>query len=188
MEGLAWLRQHLDVPGVDFLFLNAPDSWPTPLGDGYSWYPAIPAHAEGIRRSRGLIYRVLEEIQSCGVSSSSVAFLGFSQGCVMSMEVGLSLESRLAGIVGISGFIHQPARLVEGLKPHHSKLSIFLSHGWQDEVLSFEKTEEQMEILKPHLAGLQWHPMSKGHHVGAGELDLVEAFLARIFPKEGGLG
>ena len=88
-----------------------------------------------MRRSRKLLFALLDELRAKGYPSEQTTFGGFSQGCLMSIEVGLRYPHRLAGIVGISGYICEPEKLVEELSPVAMQQRLLITHGTFDDVV-----------------------------------------------------
>ncbi len=99
IEGYRWLPEALDLPWLNYLLVNAPDEY----YGGYSWYDFVGDIAPGVARSRELLFELLDEHRAKGFATEQTTFGGFSQGCLMSIEVGLRYPHRFAGIVGISG-------------------------------------------------------------------------------------
>src|SRR5881409_2945214 len=85
IEGYRWVPEALDLPWLNYLLVNAPDSY----YGGYSWYDFAGDIAPGVLRSRKLLTCLLESHEEKGFSSNDILLGGFSQGCLMSMEVGL---------------------------------------------------------------------------------------------------
>ena len=71
----------------------------------------------GVQRSRKLLFDLLDDLRAKGLPAEQITLGGFSQGCLMSIEVGLRYPHRLAGIVGISGWVCEPKKLMQELSP-----------------------------------------------------------------------
>src|SRR4051812_14810570 len=97
--GYRWLPPALALPWLNYLLVNAPD----PYYGGYSWYDFAGDLVPGVNRSRKLLFEVLDAQRAAGFPSAQTLLGGFSQGCLMSIDVGLRYPHRLAGIIGISG-------------------------------------------------------------------------------------
>src|SRR5467141_2360437 len=111
MEGYRWLPEALNLPWLNYLLVNAPEEY----YGGYSWFDFAGNIVPGVTRSRELLFELLDEQREKGVPTEQTMLGGFSQGCLMSVEVGLRYPRRLAGIVGISGYICEPERLLTEL-------------------------------------------------------------------------
>jgi len=99
LEGFRWLPEALDLPWLNYLLVNAPDEY----YGGYSWFD-LDDPAPGVKRSRELLFTLLEDLRGKDLPADQITLGGFSQGCLMSAEVGLRYPQVLAGIVGISGW------------------------------------------------------------------------------------
>lgn len=75
------------------------------------------------------------EIERSGLPADKVALMGFSQGTMMSLHVGLRRAEALAGIVGFSGRLIEPEKLETEIR---SKPPVLLIHGTADEVVTFD--------------------------------------------------
>src|SRR3989449_4913155 len=98
IEGYRWLPDALDLPWLNYLLVNAPDEY----YGGYSWYDFAGDLTPGVERSRGLLFQLLDAQRANGFPTGQTVLGGFSQGCLMAIEVGLRYPHPLAGIVGIS--------------------------------------------------------------------------------------
>ena len=92
-SNLLWLRKirhRLKLDDFSYLFLNAPDPWTSEEGhQGFSWYGKIPDHREGIARSLKHLELLMTELEKYGFTRDKIMLVGFSQGCVMSLELAL---------------------------------------------------------------------------------------------------
>ncbi len=64
-------------------------------------------HAPGVLRSRKLLFELLDDLRAKNFPAEQITLGGFSQGCLMTMDVGLRYPHRLAGLVGISGWVFE---------------------------------------------------------------------------------
>src|SRR5438552_18800955 len=101
IEGYRWLPPSMNLPWLNYLLVNAPDEY----YGGYSWYDFIGEIMPGVQRSRKLLFELLEAQREAGLPSEQIILGGFSQGCLMALEVGLRYPRRLAGSIGISGYV-----------------------------------------------------------------------------------
>src|SRR5438034_952155 len=113
IEGYRWMPEALGLPWLNYLLVNAPDQY---FG-GYSWYDFIGDIAPGVERSRKLIFQLLDAQRERGFPAEQIVLSGFSQGSLMSLEVGLRYPHLLAGIVGISGYICNQGKLIAERSP-----------------------------------------------------------------------
>jgi phospholipase/carboxylesterase len=168
VAGFRWLPDALRLPWLNYLLVNAPDSY----YGGFSWYDLYGNAGTGIERSRKLLFQLLDELAKKKFTPDKIIFSGFSQGCLMSIEVGARYPHRLAGVVGVSGYVHEPEKLVQELSPVAKEQRFLLTAGRQDTMIPIERVQPQVEILKRAGLQIEWHEFDKGHTI-AGEIELA---------------
>src|SRR5947209_6907424 len=134
----------------------------------------------GITRSQRLLSGLLDEQRKNGWPTEQTILGGFSQGCLMSLETGLRYPHKLAGIVGISGHVCDPEKLVKELSPTARQIPILVTHGTFDPMIPIEQTRPQIEFLKSAGLNIEWREFAKPHTI-AGELELsiIRTFVKR---------
>ena len=179
LEGFRWVPQSLNDPAMNYLLVNAPD----PYFGGYSWFDFTGNIAPGVKRSRQLIFDLLDAQRVKGFPSESTLLGGFSQGCLMSIEVGLRYPHLLAGIVGISGYVCEPETLLQELSPVALQQRLLITHGVMDPLIPFALVSMQINTLKAAGIRIEWHEFMKAHNIaGEPELDVIRAFIKSRFP------
>src|SRR3954469_1740895 len=138
IEGYRWLPEVMQLPWMNYLLVNAPDEY----YGGYSWFDFAGDIAPGVCRSRKLLFDLLDEQRTRGFAADQTILGGFSQGCLMSIEAGLRYPHRLAGIVGISGYICEPETLVKEMSPVAREQKLLITHGRQDPLLRFDEVRK----------------------------------------------
>lgn len=172
--GLGWLPQAIGLEAVNYLFLNGPDDWEP----GYSWYDLPPHQEPGIRRSRERLFALLDLLGQQGWDNRDIVLFGFSQGCLMSLDVGLRYPKPLAGVCGVSGYLFFPDRIAAEAQPHALTMPWLITHGTRDEVLPIATTREHVTLLKAAGVPVDWHEIAKGHVVHPRvETPLIRTFL-----------
>src|ERR1700722_17745939 len=111
VEGYRWLPEGMRLPWLNYLLVNAPDKY----YEGYSWFDYPDNMGPGILRSRKLLFQLLDEWRAKGVEEITLG--GFSQGGLMTLDVGLRYPHRLAGLVDISGWAYEIHVLLKELAP-----------------------------------------------------------------------
>ncbi len=143
------LSQYL--PDVTFVAPNAPDKC-TNNPMGYQWFP-IPwldgssdeAAEAGIKTASRVLNDFIDETMAAeGMTPDRTVLLGFSQGTMMSLEVGLRREEQLAGIVGFSGRLVRAETLADQIQ---TRPPVLLVHGDMDDVVPPSSMPEAAEIL-----------------------------------------
>jgi phospholipase/carboxylesterase len=180
IEGYRWLPEAMNLPWLNHLLVNAPDEY----YGGYSWYDYAGDMAPGVKRSRQMLFELMDDRRKQGWPTEKTLLGGFSQGCLMSLDAGLRYPHKLAGIVGISGYVSEPEKLVSELSPFARQLPVLMTHGTFDPVIPIEATRPQMNLLKKAGVNVEWHEFAKPHTI-AGELELgvIRNFVRRCCGK-----
>lgn len=177
IEGYRWLPEALHLPWMNCVLVNAPDHY----YGGFSWFD-FPTNPEpGVKRSFGLLAKLLDDFRAKGFPTELTTLGGFSQGCVMSLEVAIRYPHRLAGVVGISGRASDPEKLIAEQSEVAKRQRIFLDHGVLDPVIPFAIAREHMQQLRQAGFQIEWHELVKAHTI----LDEQELHLIRNFVKAG---
>lgn len=177
IEGYRWLPEAMRLPWMNYLLVNAPDEY----YGGYSWYNFAGEPSDivpGVERSRKLLFQLLDSCRTAGFPTEQTTLGGFSQGCLMSLDVGLRYPHQLAGIVGISGYVCEPEKLVKELSPVAKQQRILVTHGTQDTMVRFAQTRPQIQLLENAGLNLQFRAFEKAHTIaGEEELALIREFV-----------
>jgi phospholipase/carboxylesterase len=183
------------LPEAAFVSPNAPERAPgAPMGR--QWF-ALSANRSpddassgeerwnGAVKAREAIDAFLDaELQRLGLDDSKLALVGFSQGCMMALHVGLRRPRAPAAILGFSGLLVGPERLAEatardarGVPP-----PILLVHGDQDQLIPFDAMFMAAEALAGASIPTQWHlSLGIGHGIDNEGLRQGGLFLAKAF-------
>jgi len=135
----------------DTLFL-APDA-PQPCDGvpyGRQWWPLTSltpaARAAGVRLSAPALNAYIDaQLATHGLSDDRLALVGFSQGTMMALHVGPRRARPLAGIIGFSGMLADPAELAVEVV---TRPPVLLIHGDRDEVLPVEALHQAESGLR----------------------------------------
>jgi len=174
LAGFRWLPGALDMPSMNYLLVNAPD----PYYGGYSWYDFAGDAGMGVRRSRKLIFDMLDAQRTAGYPTEQTILSGFSQGCLMTIEVGLRYPRRFAGLVGISGYVHEPEESMRDLSPMARQQRFLVTHGFHDTIIPYAIVRKQIHDLKAAGLDIAWHEFPKAHNIaGESELRLIRDFI-----------
>lgn len=135
---------------------------------GYAYFtiegygkPHREVFENGIKQLTNFIDYVVEQYN---VDSNHLYLLGFSQGAIVSMTLGLTLGNRIKGIVALSGYI--PSFVKEEYTIQSvDQLSLFISHGQFDNILPYEWGLESKEYFQSLNAQITFKTYSEGHSV-----------------------
>lgn len=180
MEGYRWMPLELRLPWLNYLLVNAPDDY---FG-GYSWYDIYGDAEPGVTRSRKLLFDLMDDLPRRGFDHAQTAVFGFSQGCLMTLEIGARYPRKLAGLVGVSGYAHAAERLVEELSPVAREQEFLQTHGTHDPLIPIDPVRQQVELLRGAGLRIEWHEFRKEHTIaGEAELRVIRDFLTARMRK-----
>ncbi len=181
MEGWRFFPDELGLPWLTALLVDAPDTY----YGGYAWYDFFGDQAGGIQRSRKMLHELLDATREMGFASERTVLMGFSQGCVMTLDAGLRYPSRLGGLIGLSGYVHEPARLLLERSPVAAQQKVLVTHGTLDPLLPIAPTREQVQVLQAAGIPIEWHEFRKEHTLDMfRELEVIRDFVKRCLPSE----
>jgi len=180
LEGYRWLPSELDLAWLNYLLVNAPDEY---FG-GFSWYDFAGDAVVGIQRSRALLFELLDRQGAAGFLPSQTLLFGFSQGSLMTIEVGLRYPHLLAGLIGISGHVFEPEVLIQQLSPTALAQKFLITHGTQDPLIPCAPVRRQIERLQSAGVRIEWHEFVKPHTIaGHHELSVIRNFIRQAFGR-----
>ncbi len=179
LAGWRWLPDALQLPDLNYLLVNAPDEY----YGGYSWFDYPGDIAPGIHRSRKLLFELLDDLRAKGFPADQITLGGFSQGCLMTLETGLRYPHRLAGIVGLSGWVFEIEQLICDLTPVAKSQRLLVTHGHFDPLLPFAAARAQIQQLQAAGLNITWREYPKEHSIhGEEEISAIRDFVRAGYP------
>ncbi len=176
------------VGPVRFVFPNAPVI-PVTINGGYqmpAWYDIAVADLgaredeAGLRRSQATIEALIANEKARGIAADRIVVAGFSQGCAMALMTGLRHGERLAGIVGLSGYLPIAATTAAERHAANHDTPVFLAHGRQDPVVPIARAQQSRDALAALGYAVEWHEYAMAHSVCLEEIGDLNAFLLRV--------
>ena len=117
------------------------------------------------------------ELAQANLPSNRVVPVGFSQGTMMALHVGLRREQPLAGTVGISGMLVAAERLRGEIR---SRPPVLLIHGTEDDIVPFNSMHMALRDLGAVGVTVEAHAFpGVGHSVGQ-DGSAATAFAVRV--------
>ena len=178
--GAEWQRA---MPGAAFASPNAPQPCAgSPMG--YQWFPITRMDPVEMMRgvesaAAGLNAFLDAELARLGLDSSRLALVGFSQGTMMSLHVGLRRKVAPAAIVGYSGALAGAEKLpteIQGRPP------VLLVHGDADQMIPVQALNLAANGLAAAGVPVRWHvSRGIGHGIGPDGIELGGKFLVDAF-------
>jgi phospholipase/carboxylesterase len=177
------------LPEAEFVAPNAP--FPCDMAAwGYQWFSVqdrSPGSVlAGVRTSAPMLDGYIDdELAKRGLDETGAALVGFSQGTMMALFVGLRRAKPFAGIVGYSGRMIGRELLKTELR---SRPPVLLVHGTDDPVVPYDSLTAAEAALKE--AAVPVETLScpgMGHSIDQDGLQRGGRFLqARLNPPAGG--
>jgi phospholipase/carboxylesterase len=183
VAGYQWLPAALALPSMNYLLVNAPDRY----YGGFSWFDFTGNFGPGVERSRKLLFELIDTQRANGFPTREMTLFGFSQGSLMVIDVGLRYSQKFAGLVGISGAVCEPEKLLKELSPVAMQQRLLITHGIADTMIPFQHTASQVKALKTYGLQIEWHELAKEHTIaGEGEIAIIRKFIVAGY--EGKMG
>jgi len=108
---------------------------------------------------------------------------GFSQGCAMALLTGLRHAERLAGIVGLSGYLPLADKTAAERAPVNRATPIFLAHGRFDPMIALPRAVATRDALRSLGYSVQWHEYPMEHSVCLPEIADLQRFLLQALKR-----
>jgi phospholipase/carboxylesterase len=175
------------LPDAVFISPNAPEPC-RQFAFGFQWFDVsfdgdrLAKRQEGVVQARPVLLEFLDDLWSqSGIGPENTILAGFSQGAMMALHTGLSLDKPLMGIIAFSGAFLPPDGF--GTAPL-AKTPVCLVHGDMDDVVDPEHSADANVALR--LAGydVSYHVSpGVGHGIAPDGLAFAGAFIARVATK-----
>ena len=137
------------LPEAIFLCPNAPETCSI-NPSGYQWFDLTTEKEEvilekSLKAEEKLNIFLNEIIDNFQLEFSNLALVGFSQGCMMILQIGLKSKRKINCLIGYSGKVINQKHLYKNI---NSKPKILLMHGENDTIVSPTHLLESKEFLK----------------------------------------
>ena len=182
----------LDQVGpIRFVFPNAPKI-PVTINGGYvmrAWYDILGMDlvrredSAGMARSQAGIEELIAREVARGIPAARIVLAGFSQGCAMTLLTGLRHSERLAGLMGLSGYLPRAQETLIERSTANMGVPIFLAHGTQDPVVNPDRATASHRALLDLGYPVEWHTYPMPHSVCAEEVADIGRWLKKVLPR-----
>ena len=134
----------------------------------------------GLRDSFAAVQALVEREIARGVPARRIVLAGFSQGCAITLGAGLRCPQRLAGLVGMSGYLPLAAATAAERAAASAGVPVFLAHGRDDPVVALARGTASRDQLQALGCPVEWHEYPMEHSVCIEEVRALQAFLRRV--------
>jgi phospholipase/carboxylesterase len=169
------------LPDAAFVAPNAPEAIPGMYG-GLQWFPLTmrdPGERwRGVVAARPTLERFLDaELARYRLPPGRLVLVGFSQGTMVALHVGLRRTAAPAGIVGYSGLLAGPEHLSEVT----ARPPVLLIHGEADDLIPADALHLAREPLAQAGLAVEWHVRpGLGHGIDPEGQAMAGHFIAQI--------
>ncbi|KAG1755375.1 Phospholipase/carboxylesterase/thioesterase [Suillus lakei] len=210
------------LPHVKWIFPDAPEqavtanfgarmsSWfdisNLPLQPG-QYLNKVVEDDESVRDGVQIIDDLVQAEMKAGIPASRIVVGGFSQGGALALVTGLggkhwrtksSDESKLAGVVVLSGWMPLREKFKSRISPHAKSVPVFWGHGTADAVIYYKVGELSVELLQDQLGivkhsahdqlgapGINFRSYERmGHASCKKEMEDLVTFLGSVIPQQ----
>jgi phospholipase/carboxylesterase len=177
------------VGPIRYVFPHAPTR-PVTINGGYvmrAWFDVLGLDARelrederGLRESQALVEDLIGREKERGIAAERIVLAGFSQGCAMTLMTGLRHRERLAGLVGLSGYLPLAAKTDGERHGANRDTPIFLAHGNADPVIPIARARQSRDALVAMGHAVEWHEYPMPHSVCGAEITDLNRWLLRV--------
>lgn len=181
------------VGPVRFVFPHGPMR-PVTINGGYvmrAWYDILGAELlgsggakredeAGLRASQVLVDGLIAKERARGIKAGRIVLAGFSQGCAMTFMAGLRHPERLAGLLGMSGYLPLAGALAAERSAANAGVPIFQAHGRADPVIALDRAIASRDALLALGYPVEWHEYPMPHSVCPQEIADMNRWLLKV--------
>ena len=177
---------------VRFVFPHGPTR-PVTINGGYvmrAWYDILGAELgpggmkredeAGLRASQVLVDGLITKERARGIKAERIVLAGFSQGCAMTFMAGLRHPERLAGLLGMSGYLPLAGALAAERSAANAGVPIFQAHGRADPVIALDRAIASRDALLALGYPVAWHDYAMPHSVCPQDIADMNRWLLKV--------
>lgn len=174
------------LPDAAFVAPNAPDMIPGMHG-GLQWFGLTlrdpSEYWRGVSSAQPALDRFLDaELARHRLGPERLVLVGFSQGTMLALHVGLRRASAPAGIVAYSGLLAGPEHLAQT----PARPPVLLVHGETDDLIPVEALHTAREALAATGLPVEWHVRpGLGHGIDPEAQWMAGTFIVQVLRTTG---
>jgi phospholipase/carboxylesterase len=189
------LVQEFDLSGcppIRFIFPHANER-PVTANGGYemsAWFDIFGDFSddenedvEGVNQSKQWIEELITHEKGRGIAANKIILAGFSQGCAMALETALCYPEKLAGVIGLSGYIPMLGEFKNRYNASNKDVPVFYAHGTQDEVVPISRAETALNVMNELGQNVEWHEYQMPHTLCMPEIIDIGNWLRKVLAK-----
>ncbi len=176
------------VGPVRFVFPHAPTR-PVTINGGHvmrAWYDILGVDLvkredeQGLRESQAQITALIDREVGRGMPANRIVLGGFSQGCAMTLQTGLRYPQRLAGLLGMSGYLPLGNTLEAERSDANRLVPVFMAHGQFDDIIPIARATRSRDALHALGYDVEWHDYPMPHSVVMDEIADIGRWLVKV--------
>ncbi|RJX32999.1 MAG: carboxylesterase [Oxalobacter sp.] len=181
-----------DCPPIRFIFPHAIER-PVTANGGYemsAWFDIFGDFADdrnedsdGVNQSKEWIEELIAQEKERGIPANQIFLAGFSQGCAMALETALCYPEKLAGVIGLSGYIPMLGKFKERYNPANKDVPVFYAHGTHDDVVPIFRAEAALKVMQELGQNVTWHEYEMPHTLCMPEIIDIGNWLRKLLAK-----
>ena len=172
-QGFTFLPEYLKIDDMNYILLDAPYDY----YGGFSWYDLPPNQLEGIEYSRKVLTDILDTLFEKQFNAHESFLFGFSQGSLLTFEFAARYHKVLAGYIGVSGYIYDANKLLQEMNQNVKASRWLCTHGTHDDVLPFNISKAQVEVLQNGGLDIEFKSYKKTHTIAEDELMMLAEWI-----------
>ena len=152
--------------------------------NGFQWFDLNKDDTEYIikqsLKAEKVIWKFIKEVKEFyKLNNSQICLLGFSQGCMMSINIGLTADENFNCVIGFSGKIINKNHLSKRIS---SSTKMLLFHGDKDEIVSPSNLLEAKDFLLRNKIKVETNMISYcDHHIPVKASSIALNYLKKNF-------
>ena len=182
MSDLAGLTPAINRTEYLFVCPNAP--MPLDLGTGqtgYAWANFYgDSYAQEALASEDKLMDYLEDVEArYRVRQDQLILGGFSQGGMMTYQIGLSRPEKFAGLFALSAMVKEPD-IIRPRLPERRDHALFVAHGTHDMIATLEAGRGSIDLLREWGYAPEYHEYDMAHEIRQEVIDDLVSWLKRL--------
>lgn len=153
-------------------------------GNNFAWYDINRNEGElkyrfnEVKKAKNGLLQFMEEVKAkYNLNSDKVFIGGFSQGAIMSLYLGLTEPDKVKGVIALSGHLYPEVKNEIDFNKLDNLPSIFISHGRNDNVLSFKEAEIGVNFLESQNVNVDAFYYDSRHNISRENLNDMQSWL-----------